>query len=157
VQCKNLSAAVTKPQILRELVKLILHDINTPFIPEEGVNYEIWAPGGLFEPAEQLLADWPKQLLEEDVRAAFDAVTTEYEKLKDFTWDQSNERLLEALRTKLKPWRKLNLDLARQVRNNHDLHVRYFAVNSVMPTKAVQSYFAREKRAMTARVPRCFR
>jgi tetratricopeptide (TPR) repeat protein len=141
VQCKNLSAAVTKPQILRELVKLILHDINTPFIPEEGVNYEIWAPGGLFEPAEQLLADWPKQLLEEDVRAAFDAVTTEYERLKDFTWDQSNERLLEALRTKLKPWRKLNLDLARQVRNNHDLHVRYFAVNSVMPTKAVQSYF----------------
>ena len=34
----------------------------------------------------------------------------------------------------------------RRVRNNPDLHVRYFAVNSVMPTKAVQAYF-RQKEA----------
>jgi tetratricopeptide (TPR) repeat protein len=141
VQCKNLSSALTKPQLLRELVKLVLHDIKTPFLPESGVKYEIWAPGGLFEPAEQLLAGWPEQLVEEDVRAAFDVVTSQYQKLRDFTWDELKERLLASLRAKIKPWRQLNLDLTRRVRNNHDLHVRYFAVNSVMPTKAVQAYF----------------
>jgi hypothetical protein len=121
VQCKNLSTALTKPQILRELVKLVLNDIKTPFIPEKGVNYEIWAPGGLFEPAEQLLAGWPEQLLDEDVRTAFDTVTTDYEKLKHLTWEESNERLLLTLRAKIKPWRQLNLDLARRVRNYPDL------------------------------------
>jgi tetratricopeptide (TPR) repeat protein len=146
VQCKNLSTALTKPQILRELVKLVLNDIKTPFIPEKGVNYEIWAPGGLFEPAEQLLAGWPEQLLDEDVRTAFDTVTTDYEKLKHLTWEESNERLLLTLRTKIKPWRQLNLDLARRVRNYPDLHLRYFVATSVMPKTDVQAFF-RQKEA----------
>jgi hypothetical protein len=73
-------------------------------------------------------------------RSAFDS-TSEYEKLKDFNWDESKDRLLATLRTKIKPWRQINLDLTRRVRNNHDLHVRYFAVSSVMPTKAVEAFF----------------
>jgi tetratricopeptide (TPR) repeat protein/DNA-binding XRE family transcriptional regulator len=140
VQCKNLSSAVTKPQLLRELVKLVLHDIKTPFLPKS-VKYEIWAPGGLSDPAEQLLAMWPKQLAVDGIRAVFDAVTNEYQRLKDVNWDESSELLLTTLRMKIKPWRQLNLDLTRRVRSNHDLHVRYFAANSVMPTEAVQAYF----------------
>jgi transcriptional regulator with XRE-family HTH domain/tetratricopeptide (TPR) repeat protein len=145
VQCKNLSSAVAKPQLLRELVKLVLHDIKTPFLPANGVNYEIWAPGGLSEPAEQLLAMWPQQLAADEIRAAFDAVTNEYKKLKDVGWNESKGPLLATLSVKVKPWRQLNLDLTRRVRNNHDLHVRYFATNSVMPTKAVQAYFRKRE------------
>lgn len=141
VQCKNLSTPVTKPQLLRELVKLVLHDIRTPFIPESGVRYEIWAPGGLFGTAEELLARWPTHLTDDDAKVAFDAVTEEYDKLKEFNWDESKEQLLTILRTKIEPWRQLNLDVARRVRSNHDLHVRYFAVTSVMPTSQVQAFF----------------
>jgi len=104
---------------------------SIPFHSRRGVNYEIWAPGGLFEPAEQLLADWPKQLLEEDVRAAFDAVTTEYERLKDFTWDSQTNGC----------WKRFARNSSRGVSSisiwpgssqQSRLHVRYFAVNSVM-------------------------
>jgi tetratricopeptide (TPR) repeat protein len=145
VQCKNLSSPVTKPQLLRELVKLALHNIRTPFLPEKSVEYQLWAPGGLSTPAEELLAQWPEQLLEEDVRAAFEAAQYEYEKLKDFNWDETKERLWTTLRTKIKPWRQLNLDLARQVRNNHDLHLRYFVATSVMPTRDVQAFFQQKE------------
>jgi tetratricopeptide (TPR) repeat protein len=141
VQCKNLSTPLDKPRLLRELVKLALHDMRMPFIPDSGVKYEIWAPGGLYQPAEQLLATWRTQLTEDDVQTAFLAVTNEYEKLKDFKWDDAKERLLTTLRTKIEPWRQLNLDVARRVRNSHDLYVRYFAVTSVMPTTQVQAYF----------------
>jgi hypothetical protein len=141
VQCKNLSTPLDKPRLLRELVKLALHDLMTPFIPDSGVKYEIWAPGGLYQPAEQLLAVWQTQLTEDDVQTAFHAVTNEYEKLKEFKWDDAKERLLTTLRTKIEPWRQLNLDVARRVRNNHDLYVRYFAVTSVMPATQVEAYF----------------
>jgi tetratricopeptide (TPR) repeat protein len=146
VQCKNQASPVTKPQLLRELLKLILHDMKTPFIPTSGVNYEIWAPGGLTEPAERMLAEWPQNLQIEEVRAAFDAVTTEYEKLKGLSWDASGNVLATNLSTKIRPWRQLNLDLARRVRNNHDLHTRYFVATSVMPTQSVEAYF-RQKEA----------
>lgn len=141
VQCKNLSTPLDKPRLLREIVKLALHDIKTPFLPDGIVNHEIWAPGGLSQPSEQLLAAWGTQLTEEDVQAAFNAVTNEYEKLRDLKWDESKEPLLATLRKKIEPWRQLNLDVARRVRNNHDLYVRYFAVTSVMPTTQVEAYF----------------
>ena len=62
VQCKNQASAVTKPQLLRELVKLVLHNLMTPFLASGGAAYEMWAPGGLTEPAEKLLAEWPHML-----------------------------------------------------------------------------------------------
>ncbi|MDP9050439.1 MAG: hypothetical protein M3O31_06890 [Acidobacteriota bacterium] len=146
VQCKNQASPVTKPQLLRELVKLVLHDLMTPFVPVAGASYEMWAPGGLTEPAERMLAEWPSTLPVGEIRQAFDSVTVEYEKLKDFDWDISGQTLIAALGTKIKPWRQLNVDLARRVRNNPDLHVRYFVATSVMPAQAVQAFF-RQKEA----------
>lgn len=146
VQCKNQASAVTKPQLLRELVKLVLHNLMTPFLASGGAAYEMWAPGGLTEPAEKLLAEWPHALPGEEIRQAFDSVTGEYEKLKGFQWDICGEALMAALGANIRPWRQLNVDLARRVRNNPDLHVRYFVATSVMPTQAVQAFF-RQKEA----------
>src|SRR5271168_4234551 len=53
VQCKNLDSRFALPSLLEELVKFVLYDYTERYIPEEGITYEFWAPGGLTEPAER--------------------------------------------------------------------------------------------------------
>ena len=57
---------VTKPQLLRELVKLALHDIRTPFCPKTASNVSSGHPAAYRPQLKIYLAQWPGHLLEEE-------------------------------------------------------------------------------------------
>jgi hypothetical protein len=45
IQCKNLSHRFGPPDLWDELLKLVMHDAREGFIPEDGIVYELRAPG----------------------------------------------------------------------------------------------------------------
>ena len=47
VQCKNLLKKVGRPELLVELIKLLLFNEVEAFLPQSPLLYEIWAPRGL--------------------------------------------------------------------------------------------------------------
>jgi hypothetical protein len=57
IQCKALEGALSRPALVRELVKLALFNRLEHFLPKAGIEYQIWAPGGLSEPASTLVAE----------------------------------------------------------------------------------------------------
>ena len=74
VQCKNLENRFPQPSLLEELVKFVLYDYTERYIPESGITYEFWVPGGLTEPADRWLAEFPHSLTDAELRPAFDNV-----------------------------------------------------------------------------------
>ena len=116
VQCKNQIDKVSRPQLARELMKLALHNLNEPFISEAGIVYELWAPGGLSEPAESLVSNWPSSWTEEVSRSAFDGVTSEYETFKTMNWMTSQEYLLKEFPNIVRIVRVEGIELSSRLR-----------------------------------------
>ena len=147
IQCKNLRVAFTKPDLLKELVKLGLHHALQPFIPETGIDYEVWAPGGLTGPAAELLNLWPKQWLAEEVQTAFDSLVAEYVLLSQCTWSDSAGFLVDELPTLLRPRGREGIELSSKVRALPRVYERFFEARVTMDREDVQEFLRSEFKA----------
>ena len=147
VQCKNLGVPLTKPDLLREIVKLGLHHSLEAFIPESGLDYEVWAPGDLTDPAAELLTSWPKPWTVDDVRTAFGFLVRNYALLSDCTWDESAHFLVEDLPKLLRPRFRGGIELSNAVRHVVSVYERFFTGKVVMERGDVRDAIRGELKA----------
>jgi len=131
VQCKSLEASLTRPALIRELVKLALFDRQDKFLPESRFDYQIWAPGGLSEPASALIAEWPGALQETEVKEAFDATVAKYKTLSPRNWGECRDYLLITFPSKVNLIAREGYALSREVLAQKELITQFFQVNVV--------------------------
>lgn len=133
VQCKNLENRFSQPALLEELVKFVLYDYTERYIPADGVvTYEFWAPGGLTEPADRWVAEFPHSLTEEELRKAFDHVVQANKTLGNPEWAEVGDYLRETLKQRIRLNRHEAISLTRKVRSApNDLYEDFFNVTVV--------------------------
>lgn len=141
VQCKNLAYKFSLPKLLEELLKLALHDYRERFIPAEGIRYELWAPGGLTEPAETVVANWPHSIPEQDLRQAFEKVVRRYKALGSLAWDDVRQHLRDTLSHRIRLQRYEGLSLSHKTRSCADVFARFFEGSVVMKREHVEKFF----------------
>ena len=98
VQCKNQRKPLSKPDLIRELLKLALHQLLDPAILGDGfvlVRYEIWCTGDFTEQAALLVDTWPACWNEESVNPQFSEVIEEYKTLSALQWASTHNQVLE--------------------------------------------------------------
>jgi len=140
IQCKNLLKKVGRPDILQELVKLLLFNEVESFLPVTPVLYELWAPRGFTEPADTLIAEWPNKLDEADVLSAFQKVTSTYKTLEHFRWETVGPKLIVKLKSQFQLKRQDGITLSQRVRGNISVYQQFFQAIIVMPQADVESY-----------------
>jgi tetratricopeptide (TPR) repeat protein len=126
--------------LLAELVKLLLFDETEAFLPATPLLYEIWAPRGLTEQADTLIAEWPKELSEDNILAAFQRVTSTYKTLDHFRWDAIGSKLRLRLLSQFRLKREDGITLSQRVRANTSVYQRFFQAIVVMPQGDVDLY-----------------
>jgi Restriction endonuclease len=97
VQCKHHKDRVSAPEVRRELLKLALHHHLDPSILGAGdVEYELWCPGGLSEPAGRFFDSWPTDwehvAMDADARSVIDT----HAHLNAIDWTTVGERVASA-------------------------------------------------------------
>lgn len=140
IQCKNLKNRFSRPELISELVKLILFDRLSPFLPSSGVTYEIWAPFGLTEQADALISEWPLGLTTEEVLTAFQKTTSVYKTLGAFRWEVEGVVVCESLKKNLQLLRQDGIRLSQRVRENPGVYERFFRGDIVLSTAQVEAY-----------------
>ena len=141
VQCKNLAYKVCLPKLLEELLKFALHDYRERFIPAEGMRYELWAPGGLTEPADNVVANWPHGIPQRDLRQAFEKVVRRYKTLGSLAWDDVHRYLSDTLSHRVRLQRYEGLSLSHKARSCADVFARFFKGSVVMKREHVEKLF----------------
>lgn len=139
VQCKLLRSRMNRPDVIRELLKVALHDVLDPAVlAAGGVRYEIWAPGGFSEPTEDLIRGWPTTWDGEEVREYFSTVRDAYTAFADLTWDDVKDRMLGDFPARLRPIAVGGHVISVAVRAAPPVHADFFNVNWTAPLDMVQ-------------------
>jgi DNA-binding PadR family transcriptional regulator/tetratricopeptide (TPR) repeat protein len=144
VQCKNLSHNFSQPALLEELVKFVLHSYRESYVPETGISYELWIPGGLTQPADTWLASWPQSLVREEVQTAFENVLRTNKTLRSLEWAELGEYVLETLAERIRLSRHEVFSLTQKVRSAPDLYAQFFEIHNVMKEAHVQGALAEQ-------------
>lgn len=152
VQCKNLGHKFGAPDLWDELLKLVLHDHQEGFIPEEGITYELWAPRGLVEAADNIVANWPYSIGENDVRQAFDRTVRRYTALGSLQWEKVGNSVLGTLSQRIRLQRYEGVYLSHVVRNHETIFSRFFDCTVVYKQEHVEREFNVQTAQITERV-----
>ena len=147
VQCKNLGYKFSQPALLEELLKFVLHDYRERYIPESGISYELWAPGGLTEPADTWLAEWPRSLTADELRIAFDNVLRTNKTLHSLDWAEVKDYVVETLTNRIRLCRHEAASLSRKVRSASDLYAQFFEVTVTAKLEHVEEVLTPHFRA----------
>jgi DNA-binding PadR family transcriptional regulator/tetratricopeptide (TPR) repeat protein len=140
IQCKNLDHKFSLPELCEELVKVVLHDYRERFIPDQGILYELWVPGGLTEPAENFIATWPAASSHEEIRKAFDTVVRKYKSLSSLTFEDVAHHLTETLAKRVRFQRHEVVSLSNKIRSSSEVFSRFFEAVIVMRREDVDKY-----------------
>lgn len=140
IQCKNLLKKLGKLDLLVELVKLLLFNEVETFLPQSSLLYEVWAPRGLTERADALIAEWPNGLETNEVLMAFQKVTATYKTLEHFRWDEIGTSLVERLKAQFRLKRENGITLSQRVRQRLSVYQRFFQGVIVLQQPDVDLY-----------------
>lgn len=152
VQCKNLSHKFGAPDLWDELLKLVLHDYREGFIPDAGIIYELWAPGGLVEVADNIVANWPHSIVESDVRQAFDRTVRRYATLAPLQWEELRAHVLEILSKRIRLQRFEGVYLSHMVRGHEKIFSHFFECTVVYKQEHVEREFNIQTTQISERV-----
>lgn len=133
-QCKHYRDSVTRPMLIRELLKLAFHAaIDRSIVPPDAdvIGYDIWAPGGLTEPAAAFVDTWPAEWTAPVLELEVDRVLREYAAFDELRWDEVKD-FVAALRGRfrLRHWGRL--DISALVRKHTDIYAAFFEGSVVM-------------------------
>lgn len=154
IQCKKYSERFTAPALRKELIKLALHHYLDPaIIGSEPVVYELWCPGGLTEPAINLLDTWPKRwcssLLKDDALA----VIKTYAAFENINWDSVGNGVVNEFGQIVRPRHVTGIDISIGVRACLPVYEAFFQGNVVMHRADVLDAFRQIASEMTEFAP----
>lgn len=89
IQCKQINKNLTKPEVLKEILKFVLHYICDKSLITEINNFTYFfaVSKGLAETSINLLADFNKKYKSEDIKGYCDELTSKYVSLKSIKYD----------------------------------------------------------------------
>ena len=154
VQCKNLLKKFGRPDLLVEVVKLLLFNEVETFLPHSPLFYEVWAPRGLTGRADALVAEWPNGLETSEILAAFQKVTATYKTLEHFRWDEIGDSLAERLNAQFRLKRENGTTLSQRVRRASSVYQQFFQGVIVMPQPDVDLYLDKKLAPKLAQIMR---
>lgn len=125
------------PELWEELLKVVLHDYRERFIPDQGILYELWVPGGLTEPADTFIATWPSVGPQKEIRKAFDSVVRKYKSLSLLQFEDVVGHLNHTLAKRIRLQRHEIVSLSNKIRSNSELFSRFFEGVIVMKREHV--------------------
>jgi tetratricopeptide (TPR) repeat protein len=150
IQCKNLENRFSQPSLLEELVKFVLYDYTERYIPDNGITYEFWVPGGLTDQADRWLTEFPHSLTDEELRKAFDRVVLANKSLGSLEWAEVGTYLRETLIRRIRLNRHDAVSLTRKVKSAPGgLYEDFFQVNVVAPLGQVTDVIGSQFQAQT--------
>jgi hypothetical protein len=138
VQCKNYRDRLNAKQITRELLKLALHSYLEPTILPARTTYELWAPGGISENAEQLFADWPRTWSGPHLKDDTEHVIEKYAAFDDLEWNSVANFLHQEFPERVRPVRLTSIELSPRVRAKPEIYTSFFSGNVVMDSADVK-------------------
>jgi hypothetical protein len=92
IQCKNLGAPMTKPAVIRELLKIALHSrLDPSILPGDAspIRVSMWCTGGFTEPAAQFIDNWPTNWPDANLQGLFDEIIEKYKLLSGLSWAET--------------------------------------------------------------------
>jgi len=128
IQCKNQREAMTRPELVRELMKLALHAFRDPTLLGSGkdaVAYSIWCTGGFTEPAGVLSDTWPEFWCENIVRGEFSEIKEQYSSLAPTEWDAIKTFLLHDFPAKITLTKVDAIDLSARIRAKPNVYNQF--------------------------------
>lgn len=89
IQCKKYKEKITKPKLLKEIIKFLLHLTLDPDLAEkERIRYLFFTSGKLNEPAKKLVAQFPneinKEISEGEIKKHIETVIGEYHSFEKY-------------------------------------------------------------------------
>jgi hypothetical protein len=139
VQCKLLRERMTAPALRRELLKLALHALMEPSILDGGpVLYELWCPGGLTEPAGEIVGRWPLLWTEERLTEDAAEVLSEYAAFAPLTWEATKPFVLQDFPRVLRIESLGGAEVTARVRGCLPVYDAYFQGKLVMAKADVE-------------------
>ncbi len=148
IQCKNLENRFSQPALLEELAKFVLYDYTERYIPEDGITYEFWVPGGLTDQADRWLAEFPNSLTDEELHKAFDRVVSANKTLSTLEWVEVGAYLKATLTQRIRLNRHESVSLTRKVKSGPDgLYEDFFQVTVQAPLSQVTDVIGAQLRA----------
>ncbi len=96
IQCKNQMDAMTRPDVMRELMKIALHGcLDSALLPDgESVTVAMWCTAGFSEQAANLIDTWPTGWLETELLPRFEETRQRYRAFGSLTWDSVRDAVL---------------------------------------------------------------
>jgi hypothetical protein len=139
VQCKLLRERMRAPALRRELLKLALHALMEPSILDGGpVLYELWCPGGLTEPAGEIVGRWPLLWTEERLTEDAAEVLSEYAAFAPLTWEAAKPFVLQNFPRVLRIEGLGGAEITARVRGCLPVYDAYFQGKLVMAKADVE-------------------
>ncbi|WP_437574814.1 hypothetical protein [Sorangium sp. So ce887] len=133
VQCKRLRSRMTAPELRRELLKLAIHAFLEPEILGPGpVRYELWCPGGLAEPALDLIARWPTQWTEDKIGEDALKVLGEYTAFSGLSWESAKAYVVDEFSRVVTVTLQEGVDISVRARRETAVYQDYFQANIVL-------------------------
>jgi hypothetical protein len=137
IQCKNLNAPMTAPDVVREILKIALHSqIDPDVLPSKAdkpITISMWCTGAFTERAAELIDTWPKKWTPENVRSNFGEVVEKYKSLSGLTWAQAEPYLLGVLPKSIKLRKREAIEISAAIRKNSGIYSHFFSGTVVVP------------------------
>jgi hypothetical protein len=141
VQCKLHQDKLTEPLVCKEILKFALYCFkDRGLLGPHPIRYEIWCPGGLTEPAEELLDKWPDSWKMADLASRFLEVKRDYEAFRDLEWSAVEKWVTTEFPQKVIPAKITGVDISAKVRDNSAVYQWYFTVTVALPIEATRDW-----------------
>lgn len=146
IQCKNYQRRLSRPQVIRELIKFLLFStLDNDILPNpDTFEYMLYVANDLTEPANILTKAYKdeisKYISSGDVKKYIDEIVEEYESLSHYVTQPPIE-IIENLLTRISFISQNSTDLNMRVNKRTALLAQFFKVRTVISTESAENVF----------------
>jgi hypothetical protein len=132
-QCKKYQDRLDRPLLLRELLKLALHaHLDGSLLGSASLNYEIWCPGGLTEPAARFVDAWPAEWTETTLATEAAKVLRKFAAFAELTWESAKDFVTRAFPARMRVRHVDGFSISARVRKYPGIYESFFEGKLVM-------------------------
>lgn len=140
IQCKQINKNLSKPEVLKEIIKFILHYVNDKSLVTDINNFTYFfaVSKGLAETSITLLADFNKKYKSEDIQGLCDEISSKYVALKAIKYETHKTEIHKILdKIQVKPI--IPSDLSRYLFEHENIIKNFFRVLTITDNTLLES------------------
>jgi hypothetical protein len=144
IQCKNQTQRMSRPDVLREFIKLALHSyLDTSLVVVgQPATLSLWCTGGFTEPAATLVDRRAHEDLDVELSSLFVEVKETYKAFGALTWDMVSTHM-QQFRQAVSLRKEDNVSLTPPLRADSGLRMQFFTALNVVSVEEVTGVIKR--------------